>query len=166
MKRLVLLFILLPLICSCGNSVFYNQIEDINKNYSFKLYIYGDMITEETHKDNLPDNLNYEYIDTLDIDFDFNGIFVLLITKDINNEEIRILSDLFMENINILFYNIHDYREDLMSIDFDFGKYRQDNKDATSILFCKSKGPYFDTNREPTIWSMFDMIEKLLKKYN
>ena len=60
MKKVFILLLLLPLIVACNNkSVFYNEIENINENFSFKLFIYGEEITEEKHAEALPDNLRF-----------------------------------------------------------------------------------------------------------
>lgn len=165
MKKVFILLLLLPLIVACNNkSVFYNEIENINENFSFKLFIYGEEITEEKHAEALPDNLNYEYIESLDDKLDFDGIFVLLITKDVNDEEMAKLSEMFMNNINILFYDISNYRDKLKSTKYEFINYSNIRDNTMSILYYKSKGPYTGSSSKPTIWEAFSLIRILLNK--
>ena len=167
MKKVLLIFLLLlPIIVACNNkSVFYNEIEKINDNYSFKLFIYGEEITKEKHAEALPDNLNYEYIKSLDDKLDFDGIYVLLITKDVNDEEMAKLNVMFMNNVNILFYDITNYRDMFLSKDYDYSDYYKPSERSTSVILYKSKGPYIARNDEPNIWRAFDLIMEMLKRY-
>ena len=163
-KILFVLLLLLPFISACNNkSSFYRDIEKINENFSFKLFIYGEEITEEKHAEALPDNLNYEYIESLDDQLDFDGIFVLMITKDVNDEEMVKLNTMFMDNVNSLFYDITNYRDKLKSSEYDFIKYSSIQDNDMSLFYFKSKGPYIGSTSEPTIWGAFSLIDRLLR---
>ena len=74
------------------------------------------------------------------------------------------LSEMFMNNINILFYDISNYRDKLKSTKYEFINYSNIRDNTMSILYYKSKGPYTGSSSKPTIWEAFSLIRILLNK--
>ena len=70
---------------------------------------------------------------------------------------------MFMDNVNILFYDITNYRDKLKSSEYDFVKYSSIQDNDMSLFYFKSKGPYIGSTSEPTIWGAFSLIDRLLR---